>query len=721
MAVAAILALGLLVPLLPLLPSGEAQGAASAAAAPAAVEVLADPAGDVMLASSGQEAANPTPRLAQLDLRGATVQERATGFAFSLTVAGLEATAEPPLAESAFYLLHFRQGDVQYAIQAGRIKSQDAGIFALLSRYDPAEARYYAIDYVPIEADVAAATLTVTAGRELLVDSRGAKPYPGTALDGFWAESQSFMEIFLFPASFTGGAPPTLRDRMPDAGNGTAAVPVVLGPVQTGSARLSAQIPTRQSNGEAGTFVFAVEARNVGAEADRYRLAPLATPPGWTITIPEQVVALDAGETASIPIVTSVPFTHQHGAFSSFLLRLESTTDPASHADLELGIRYPKVPQPAGHHPILWLHATPFTDDPTVPAYALAFGFNIEYAWMNALQEDPGDRKVAVPADPTFSMTPTVPDTFRWAVPLAPDLAIGLDFDTAATGAFDGTFSATTPVLGASLSAELVHYADSRFDQFGIRTGGERTVLATAAQTAPQDLQAGAKLPYHLDIQPTAEADLVPFQPKTSLVLELALTGMRPNTPLARDPPKLEPGATLLLPLLEYHDPVDAVFASTAELAVHATSEQDRKVNPGKTIIYTATATLAETATATDVRITVAGPSAPWARILGPTQHRLEPGASATVHVAVAVPASAPTTQAIDLVVTAEAVDDPGLRALVRFYGTIVTDPVLPDEAAKAAEIEGATEAKAPAPAAALIAVLLVACAASVAGRRRIR
>ncbi|MFO1532240.1 MAG: hypothetical protein ABR562_00855, partial [Thermoplasmatota archaeon] len=77
-----------------------------------------------------------------------------------------------------------------------------------------------------------------------------------------------------------------------------------------------------------------------------------------------------------------------------------------------------------------------------------------------------------------------------------------------------------------------------------------------------------------LPVAPTPAADVVPYHPRSALVLELALTGMRPDTPEARDPPRLLPGGILQLPLHEYHDAVDSAFAATPDLTLRATTPQ---------------------------------------------------------------------------------------------------------------------------------------------------
>lgn len=693
--------------LLPLAAGGQSSGSSAASSTPVLVQVLEDPPGDVKASAGGQGAANPSPRAAQLDILGATVLESPLEIAFTLQLAATEDPTEPPLAESGFYLLHFIQNDVEYAVQYGRIKSQETGVWGLISRFDPASEQYYAIDFVPVVVDAAQKSVTATVRRDLIVDSQGAKPYPGTSLQGFWAESQAFMEIFLSPVGFTGEQPPTIRDRVPEAGTSAAAVPILLGPKQVGSARIASPMPTRQSNGEAGTFVYTVTCRNIGQAEEQYKASIATVPSGWDVTIPTDLFAVKPGEELSFAVVVRTPFTHRHGTFESLMLRVEELDDPAARAEVELGIRYPKVPQPAGHHNQLWLHGAPFTDDPTVPVYALAFGFNIEYAWMNALMEDGGDRRVPVPSDPTTTGEPKVPGEFRWSVPLAPELSIGLDFDTTQTGTFGGSFSTTAPVLGASLSGELVRYVDSRFDQFGFRVGGNRTVLATGDATAPQDITSGNTVAYTLPLTPTAASDLVPLEANSAMVLELKLTGNRPDTPLARDPPKLMPGATVVLPLVEYHDPVDSVFAATPKLVLQ-TAAQDRQVNPGRTMVFNVAAQLAPDAGAHTLRAGVTGAGAEHARLLGEPERAVEAGTSWGFAVGVAIPADAKPGDVVDLVVRVQAVDDPSLQALVRLYGTVTTETDVPDEAELAASKENVGTARSPGPALGTLLALLV-------------
>jgi hypothetical protein len=703
--------------LLLLVPAAAPQ--ATPPANPAEVALLQDAAGDASASAAGVSQANPSPRFAQVDLLRAAAAETAADIRFTIAVASLDPATEPPLAESAFYSLNFLQGDVHYAVQVGRVKSQEVGVWAMLSRYDPAQDNHYAIDYVPAEADVASATFHVTVPRDLLVDSHGARPYPGSALTGFWAESRSFLEVFTSFAAFAGGPPPTFRDRMPDAGNGTVPLPIALGPVQAGSARLSSPLPVRQSNGEATTFLYTVEARNVGGAEESYRLAPRGVPPGWNVTLEVDEVTLAAGASETMPVLVGVPFMHEHGTFRMFTLTMQALGDTASKAELELGVRYPKVPQPAGHHDTLYLHGAKWTDDPSVLVWATLFGFNTEYAWMNADEADPGDTDTPVPADGTFKPVPAVPDTFRWTVPLAPDLAIGLDFDLARSGLFSGAFTATTPLLGATASGELVHYVDSRYDEFGTRVAGNRTVLARLAASTPQDIAPNGRIEANLPVQAAPEADLVALRPRSALVLELNLTGMRPDTFEARDPPKLLPGATLQLPLREYHDPVDALFA-TPKLSLRSAGPQDRIANPGDTVVFPFTVRLAADAGDHPVRLRLAE-GADVARLLGPPERILKAGEAWNVSVAVQVPAGTPEDAAFGVRLHAAATDAPGLRALARLRVTATTTQEVPDEAALAAQLDQGQPTKSPMPMAPVAALLVAGLAGASRGWARAR
>jgi hypothetical protein len=655
------------------------------AAQPGAVDLLQDTTGDVRIAYDQTGVGNPTPRFAALDLVAAHAQESADSIAFTLKVAGLDASTEPPLLESVFYELGFLQGDVQYAVQLGRIHSQSTGYFGQLARYNPATQAYYAIEYLDVEADVSAATMTTSVPRALLVDSNGGRPSAGSRLTGFFAESRSFMELFN-PGSATGGQESlTIRDRMPDTGVGSTDFTLQLGPVQAGSARLTSPLPSRQSNGAATTFLFTAQARNVGESDEVYALEVQGAPREWRVTLPEDAIQVPAGGNVSLPILVEVPFAHQHGTWQSFILRMQSTKDAVSRAELELGVLYPKVPQPAGHHATLFVHGAKFTDDPLVPIYAAVFNFNVEYAWMNALEEDPSDQRVPVPADSAGTFVPSVPDTFHWTIPLSPDLAIGLDFDLDGEGVLLAEIDSPVPTQGAALSGELVLYVDSRFDEFGQRSGGNRTVLATLDASPAQDLGAGEKRLYTLPVKPTPASDLVHFKPRSALVLELTLTGMRPDTIEARVPPRLHPGATLTLPLFEYHDPVDASFA-TKRMSLKAES-QDRLANAGKTLVYKVALTSSADAPEYNVALSVAGKSAQHAQLLAPANLVLKPGESRNVTVALRVPATARVGDTLDLVLQAQAAEDRSVRSVVRLFATVSPRDV-PDEADLAASLD---------------------------------
>lgn len=651
-----------------------------------AVPVLQDPKGDVQVGIAGQNAANPVPRAETLDLVAASVIEHEETFSFTLQVAALDPPGEPPLAESAFYSFAFQQGDVGYSVQIGRIRAQEVGLFASLTRYDPGEGRYYLVEYVDVGADTAAGTMTATVPRDLLVDSNGAKPYPGTALNGFYATSQSFMEIF-GPGSFLPTPSPTLRDRMPDNGNGTISVPVHLGPVQVGSARLSSQVPFRQSNGEATTFLYSVRASNVGQATERYALSIRNAPPEWNINVTEPLIELAAGTSTVVPILVTTPFQHMHGSVRNFLLEMHSLDDAASRAQLELGVRYPKVPQLAGHHSVLSLHSMKFSEDPTVAVFAAAFGFNVEFGWMNALPEDPLDAQIPLPADPPTSFPGPSTDGFHWAIGISPALAIGLDFDTAGSGNFSTEIQTTQPLLAATLSGELAYYVDSRIDQFGNRVGGNRTLLAILEPSAAKDLDPQSSTLFSLHLKPAKEADLLPFRARSTLVLELHLATTHPDSFTGRAPPKIMPGGLLELPLREFHDPVDTVFASRPGLALQVVSAQDRTVNPGRTALYQVD--VRNTGAERTIDLALSGPNSQWAHVVQGASMHLAPGENATIAIAVVVPANAPAGAVADIVVHAQSHNEADLRALTRLFATVRAGTDIPDDADQAAAIAG--------------------------------
>lgn len=673
-----------------------------AAQEPVTTHIADDLLGDVKVEAQGQAASPPADAFAAADLKSLDVTETPDEFVVTLAVATLQPQAEAPFQGSTQYFVHLDHNGNVYRVRIARSVFGATFYSARLDGFDPGRGGYFVIMPLEVQADPATATLVVPVPRHALVDPDGAAPHPEVPLTGFRASSAGLSSSAFRPRG--GGVAVTVaaRDAMPDSGNATAQVEVSFGARQSGTARLSSDTPTRASNGEATTFVFQVQARNLGTGEDTYTLSTTAIPNGWQVQLPATQITVPGNGSVALPIIVATPFTHTHGSFQNFLLQMRSVNDPASIGQVQLGVRYSQPPQPAGHHATVWLHSAAVGDDPVAQALFTTFGFSAD-VYMNADEQDPTDQKVEVVAENMGTDATASPPRQRylWEVPLSPGLEMGLDFDTAGKGALVLNLRAPAPVTDAVVSGALVHYgapnATSGLDE------GPMTVLADLVPTAPRTIDSAA-VQVPVEVVPRPAADFVPFQKGASLVLWLNLTTTRLSPPFAtgNSDPVLAPGSALSLPLVEYHDPVDDIFVSEVELVVD--SVQDRFASPGQKVLYNLTL---HNRGARDgsFLIEMGGLNSGWARLL-PSQPvvAVAGGASHRFHVVVEVPgdvevtarADAPKTAA-DVVISATNQDDFNQRSLARLY-TTVDDGPFADDSALIAELEKTVGNQAPTP-----------------------
>jgi hypothetical protein len=507
---------------------------------------------------------------------------------------------------------------------------------------------------------------------------------------------------------------------MPDEGNATATVEVRYGARQSGTARLSSATPTRASNGEATTFVYQVEARNLATDEDTFTLSTTAIPNGWQVQLPATQITVPGNGSLALPVIVATPFTHTHGSFQNFILQMRSVDDPGSVGQVQLGVRYSQPPQPAGHHSTLWLHSAPVGDDSVSQALFTTFGFSAE-VYMNADEQDPTDQDVEVVAENMGMDTSASParQRYLWEVPLSPGLEMGLDFETSGKGSLVLNLRSPAPLTDAVVSGALLHYGAPN------ATGGEgpQTVLADLVPTAPRTIDS-AVVQVPVEVVPRPAADFVPFQKGASLVLEVNLTTTRLSPPFAtgNSDPVLAPGSAMTLPLVEYHDPVDDIFVSAVELVVD--SVQDRFAAPGQKVLYNLTLHNRGASEGTFL-LETGGLNSGWARLL-PSQPLVPVagGASYSFHVVVEVPADVEVTDrpdapkvAADVIVKATNQNDYSQSSLARLYTTVDAGS-FEDDSALIAELERTVGNQAKTPGVEL-AVLLGAVAALALVRRR--
>lgn len=644
--------------------------------------LLEDPVDDLAVAGA---LPLPGPAGAAVDLRGLTLSDDEETVRFQLSVGEVgEIVYEHP----AEYRVSFRHGEVRYTVEFGQRSTVGTYYDAYLYRFSEALQADTWVAWSQAEADPSTDTLVASFDKADLVDQHGAAPFPTRALEGF--SVVAMMNVL-------GGTLVTQQaDRMPDEGEGAAPYPIRSGPVQAGGLSLWTDRPFRSSNGEATTYVYTVQASNQGAAAT-VRLSAEGVPSGWEVRFPKERVDLAAGATLPLQVLATVPFTHVHGLQPSFLVRLADEDDAARSGQVRLGVDYPEVPQPAGHHPDLVFHSRQYNNGVmTTPNGFLQSG-NLGYAWMTTLEEDESDDGYAVPG--RFSQPDPSTVRYAWYV-YVPEMSIGLDFDPSRPVLLDVPLSTSLPLPGAALKADL-YYSWRTADG-----GWDSTRIVTLASEA-LDLEAGTRHAFQLEGLPTAESDRLPPHREAYLGWSIVLTAARPGADAGGQAVRLEPGGTTRLPLVDYHDAVDEVYAAIGDVRLAPAGPGTRDVNPGETVLFNLT--LANSGEGGSFHLALGGEHAGWARVLGGDRVEVPAGEERTVRLAVAAPPEAADGQALDLLVEAHGPN--GATALLRLGGQVVHGADLADEAALAGDLDAGRES--PSPAAALLALGLAALAAA--------
>lgn len=688
--------------------------------------LLEDASGDVAFQAVVEDAPTPPNDRADWDLVGLHVEEHPEDFTFTLQVEDFNEEQETDRVMGQ-YIVHFAHNDRSFAVMfsVSTTNGQSAATAALYEHHTDRDIYDYLERLEDPDWDYEADHLQVSVPREHLLDDQGARPYPGRAL-GNWsvvAQGIGFAPggITIMDGVETEGI--QYYDRMPDTGFGTEDLPIRFGVEQVGHVRVGSDEPFRFSNGEASTFVFTATISNRNELEDTVHLDFKDVPSGWDVRTPATLVALPANDTIEVPVVLRTAFSHAHGDTKAFVLEARSDTDDRAVGRMEMGIHYPKVPQPAGHHSEIFLHSRDVgtgAGNTANDALGTALGGEGgQVAYMNTLDDHDGDMAVPVEGD-YCNFFPdeggSIPaSTHCWRIYLEPGLKMGLDFNRQEIGGLQAPFSTLVPLLDAELFGRVVveiPEVEEISPGFNITRYVDH-VVATIEPDGPKEIGADQVGTLTATLNVTEEGDLMPYHPEAALRLDLGVLTQRPDNyyigPHLR--PELEPGGTMTLPLLEYEDPVTEVFGQGGTVELLADG-QERLVNPGKTVVYNVT--LRNNGPVEDAfRLDLAGSNMAWAQIVEGNAVTIGSGGSGTLTVAVTAPRDAVDEDRADLILQAQSAGDPNTRALVRLLTTVDVDAEHPDESALAG-LRGLQE-ESPLP----VVALLTALAATLLARRR--
>ncbi len=520
--------------------------------------LVEDPAGDVQATFDGN--AVPAPgQFTAIDLRSFAIREDPAGFVLDVQVEGLGDGLRPDWGNVQVRLTF---DGVLFYVNFNRAQDS-AAYFGSVIRVVEGEG-YEFVRSIPVDRDLATGHLWLRLERQDLVGAGGQRPGRGDQLTELTVIGSAAAGYMAQPQNQLGAGPwiPTwIGDIMPDDG-AAPPVDVQFGGGDGEGASLEADEPFRASNGEATTYLYTLKATHRGDGTARYRVFLEGLPAGWNATLPGALLDLPAGVPVEFPLYVTTTFKHEHGTAAAFQVHLHEQ-EGAGWAMAELGVDYLAVPQPAGHHPDLWLHSNYFSN--AIGAVNEALGGTNGYASMNTLEDDPGDAHVPIVG--MSSVGDVDSTTFRWSVCLEPGLRLGLDFDLSRAGAIELPIQTVRPLPGATLGGRLLHLAPGEPLSYcypGNYADRDATILAELAGT-PTEVAANSAATLTAAIQPLEAADYVPAQEGAALVLELELTVAAPGA-WGNGGPKLA-GGHLQLPLNEYHDALQVTVPGSGEAA----------------------------------------------------------------------------------------------------------------------------------------------------------
>ena len=583
------------------------------------------------------------------------------------------------LSTTPGYTIYWTLGLVNFTIQGGGEITNCGGSSTSFRRVHPRGSSTSCGAFDP-GIDEAGQSLTFIIPRERLLNETDAPFGPGTDITNFYATASE-------PIT-PGPAGTIVRDRAPDEGYGPSYHSALAGEESGGGLTMTATQPIRVSNGESTTLVYSVDITN---HEDTTRIVHLSVKndmPDWQIRVPARL-QIAGKETIRFPVILSMGFSHDHGGLTTFDVRAEDAADSASFAKVRLGVFWLDTPQPAGHHDTMWLHSG------GGGSYSSGGLTNCQTAnaWFNPLEKELEGRATEVDVagcDFTLSsaFTGGTPysqgQAFEWRVPLDPVLAIGLDFDPERTGKMSFGLKTKVGAPSADMKMELL-FCDTEQESDGRRISfesctGKWVVLASASET--RTLPNNGLTQFELEFTPTPEADFLPYTRDSNLLLFLTLTSEQPLTPPGQTRPEYAPllvvqGSTLVLPLIEYHDPIDQAFQNVGTIELEAQDAFEKPINPGRRSLFrfdlTNRGTLPQ-----EVELQIEGHNREWARILGPATLRLEPTATTNFTIVSQAPVDANPGERAELFVVTQSHTDPNVVAIARLRSTLV-DPAIQD------------------------------------------
>ncbi|HEX9816552.1 MAG TPA: hypothetical protein VGB18_06190, partial [Candidatus Thermoplasmatota archaeon] len=544
---------------------------------------------------------------------------------------------------------------------------------------------------IKAESDLAEGTIRFFLPRHGIRNETNKLFGPGDVLVGLHTVVRTYDPAEPFFA-FAGQPSSTgFEDRAPDLGVGPEFRSTLGEAFSAGDLRLFAENPVRVSNGESTTFVYTVSLSNHGDATATVSLEAANVLDGWIVRVPARL-DVPAKQTIEFPVILSMGFSHSHSDIVYFQVRAQHLDDLESHSEINLGVFWTDIPQPAGHHNKLWLHSG---------TGRLGYGLGIPFgpmvceykeAWLSALEVEIDPNAVEEEIAPctwdtvyaVVAPQDTLTNTVRWSFPMRPSLLIGLDFDIDDPGNFVTSVRSPVAVTRAELSARLMYYTPQSKE--GCEPCNGQSILLAEGRAPARAMSANTPAQFEVPLAFLKEADLLPYAPQSNLYIALSLStdtpNHVPNVSAKETAPAIIPKDTVLtLPLLEYHDPVDQAFDAVGSMGLVATGPFEKFVNPGKGALF-GFEVVNNGVVAQDVMLQIEGHNRDWARFLEGESISLGVGEKRNVTLLVEVPDSASAGERAELFAVAQSKADANVVALARLRASVIPEEQqsFPDE-----------------------------------------
>ncbi len=623
-------------------------------------------------------------------LSGGIHEETDERVVFFLNVTSLKAEQEPPLPKSQpTYWFYFNYGERTYRIVGVTDIRAPADDFLgppqraarLEMAYD--EDHFITAGEAELDLDFEQNQVRFTVDRVLIRDHNEAPLGKGQVLSEFWGYSRSLgWGGLALPANNlrVEAGPPAYSDEAPDFGAKGGSYETVAGrQLRKGLLLAAAEDPVRWTNGEATTFVYYVRLFNQGGTELEVALSHERVDPSWQIAFSDRLT-VPAHGAINVTFHVGIPFGHFHGKLHEFTVGFH-TDDGAHWAKQPLAVYWPTIPQPAGHHPQLWLHSK--YQPREAPMESLG---DRTHGWLSAA--DPNtegfDEQVPIRADIIEGPEADGRSNASWVLKLEPSLRMGLDFLLDKSGQGEITINFPVQVQDPKLQLDIVH--------LNKRTIIPKQTLAISAVSELPGTQTGAVTFSFPELTAEREADLIRYAARADLEfrfdLSAILVGKGLENPEDYTPTILPGDSTMVLPLREYHDPLDTVFVTDAAVQVTVGPEgQEKKVNPGKQAVFTFDLFYRGTFRS-GFDIELSGINSEWARVLGDAHFDMDPGTTREVAVVIQPPTTASSGDYADITIKAIGSVNAAVQAGIVVRADVIGGQGIEDESELALEKE---------------------------------